>query len=301
MISAVRQIVFSLLFMLSPLLAHDGVSTPDPMFLSNAPWTGNSGNVVFYRQTPAVRNVTINPVQKTLVLLVAGQSYWSDITPTTYVPTNGTVISQLNIFDGAFYPISAGVLGTGYDPTGGFGLGNIAARLADNLINSGNWNQVLLADFAVNNTLVADWGTGGAFSNRISVAMLRFAAQGITPSTTGVTFGFLWGQGENDKGAGTSQAAYAASLGQVLAQLTAAGFSGRKFICEETWSAGATSATVQAAQTGIVDNVTIFSGGNLDAFNATNRQADNIHFNDTGAAAVATAVYNAMHASGAPY
>jgi lysophospholipase L1-like esterase len=58
------------------------------------------------------------------------------------------------------------------------------------------------------------------------------------------------------------------------------------------------STAVQAAQVGIVDNVTIFSGGDLDSFNATYRQADNTHPNDTGAAAMATAVYNAMVASG---
>ncbi len=296
-----RIIALLLLSLSSVLMAHDGVSTPDPMTLPPQPWTGNSGNVVFYRQTPAVRNITINPVQKTLVLLVGGQSNWSNITPTTYVPTNGTVISQLNIFDGAFYPISAGVLGTGYDPTGGFGLGNIAARLADNLINSGNWNQVLLVDYAVNNTLVSDWGTGGQFNNRGPVAMLRMAAQGITPATTGVTFAFLWGQGENDTGAGTTQIAYTTSWNQMYSALTAAGFSGRTFVCEETWTAGTTSAAVQAAQVALPNGTTIFSAGNLDAFGAPDRQADNIHFNDTGAPLVGTAVYNSMHASGAPF
>jgi hypothetical protein len=37
-----------------------------------------------------------------------------------------------------------------------------------------------------------------------------------------------------------------------------------------------------------------------DTLNATNRLADNTHLNDTGAAAAALLVYNAMHASGAP-
>lgn len=44
-----------------------------------------------------------------------------------------------------------------------------------------------------------------------------------------------------------------------------------------------------------------WAGANADSLNATNRQTDNTHFNDTGMASLATLIYNAMHASGAPY
>jgi hypothetical protein len=52
---------------------------------------------------------------------------------------------------------------------------------------------------------------------------------------------------------------------------------------------------------GTVTRVGPISLGNIDSLNATNRIADNTHLNDTGAAAAATLVYNAMHASGAPF
>ena len=58
---------------------------------------------------------------------------------------------------------------------------------------------------------------------------------------------------------------------------------------------------MQAAQVALANGTTVFAGGDLDTLNATNRQADNTHFNDTGAAAAATLIWNAMHASGSPY
>jgi hypothetical protein len=90
-------------------------------------------------------------------------------------------------------------------------------------------------------------------------------------------------------------------LNAIIAKAQAAGFNGRVFVAQETWNAGVTNANVRAAQAAVVNNTTVFSGGDLDTLNATNRLADNIHFNDTGAGAAATLVYNAMHASGSPF
>ena len=271
-------------------------SLPDPFVLTDQSFAGQAA----YRATPTPRSITINPVQKTLILFVAGQSNWTNITPTLYTPTNSTVVSQMNIYDGAFYPIADNLLGSSYYQ-GTFGPGNISARVADLLVTNGAFNSVIVVNFAVGSTPIASWDSTGLLYNRGNVAMKRLAARGITPGTTGVTFGYLWGQGESDKTAGTSQSAYATSLGQVMSKMTASGFTGRFFICKETWISGAVSAAVQAAQVAAVDSVTVFSGGDLDSLNATNRQADNTHFNDTGASAAATIVYNAMHASGSPY
>lgn len=272
-----------------------GLTPPDPYIIVD-PVIANQAQ---YRVTPAQRAITVNPAQKTLALIVAGQSNWTNITPSLYTPTNSSAVSQLNVYDGCFYPVSSSVLGSSFYQ-GSFGNGNVSVRVADTLVTNGSFNQVLIANVAIGSTSAAQWATS-QFTNRIAVAMLRFSQNGITPATTGMTFGFLWGQGEAELALGTSQSAYTASLNTVMSAATSAGFSGRFFICEETWINGSTYATVQAAQTGIVNGTTIFSGGNLDSLNATNRQGDNTHFNDTGAAAAATLVYNAMHASGSPY
>jgi hypothetical protein len=284
-----------------PIIFLAGFSAPttlDPMIISDLAIAGQApflGTLA----TGAPRNITINPAQKTLVLLVAGQSNWTNINPTLYTPTNSAVISQLNIYDGAFYPITTGVLGSSYYQ-GTFGPGNASVRVADLLVTNGRFDNVILVNFAIGSTSIAQWASQ-QFTNRVNVAMLRLAARGIAPSTTGVTFGLLMGQGETDNSLGTSQSAYASSFSTFATAVFATGFSGRVFLCEETWIYGTVSAGVQAAQIAAVNNTTIFSGGNLDSLNATNRQADNTHFNDTGAAAAATIVYNAMHASGSPY
>lgn len=289
------------LFLICTLLllsGFNGPTIPDPMLISDLT-IANQAPFLGTLVTGSPRNIVINPAQKTLVLLVAGQSNWTNIIPTLYTPTNSSAISQLNIYDGAFYPITTDVLGSSYYQ-GSFGPGNISVRVADLLVTNGSFNNVIIVNFAIGSTSMAQWVTA-QFTNRFTVAMLRLAAQNITPATTGVTFGLIWGQGETDNTLGTSQASYTAGLNTVLSAATTAGFSGRFFICKETWIFGSVSAAVQAAQTGIVNGTTIFSGGDLDSLNATNRQADNTHFNDTGAAAAATLVYNAMHASGAPF
>ena len=45
----------------------------------------------------------INPAQKTLILISAGQSNSGNINPSAYVPTNASAIDNFSIYDGAFY------------------------------------------------------------------------------------------------------------------------------------------------------------------------------------------------------
>jgi len=254
-----------------------------------------------YRGTGTPSFLTINSSQKTLALLVAGQSNWTNVTPTLYTPTNSSVIRQLNIYDGATYTISSNVLGCSYYQ-GTFGPGNPSVRVADLLVTNGSFSNVIICNYAVGSTKISQWDVSGPLYDYGHVAMQRFANLGLTPSTPGVTFGFLWGQGESDNiPGGTSQSAYATSLSNVITKMNNSGFVGRFFICEETWISSTVSSAVEAAQIAAVDNVTVFSGGNLDSLTSSNRQADSTHFNDAGAAAAATLVYNAMHASGAPY
>lgn len=248
------------------------------------------------------RSETINPAQKTLVLIIAGQSIWTSITPSAYTPSHASAIDILSIYDGALYPPDGRpCLSTSYTPE--LGIGCIGLRVAELFIANGRFDRVIVANVSIGATDISYWNSAaaGLLSNRPAVAVRRLAARGITPSTTGVTFSFLWGQGESDNMLGTSTAAYTAALNNIFADLTASGFDGRIFVCKETWWQGNTYANVQNAQTGVINNTTIFSGGDLDSLNATYRQGDNTHFNDTGAASAATLAYNAMVASGSPF
>jgi hypothetical protein len=106
--------------------------------------------------------------------------------------------------------------------------------------------------------------------------------------------------GETDQGLGTSQASFTASLTQYLANLSAAGFNGRVIIPQESYNSGATSNPVRAAQAAAWNGTTVFSGGDWDARTGAFRQADNMHFNDSGHATIAADTITAMHASGLP-
>lgn len=281
----------------APTVRRIAISSPDPYILQE---TINPG--YFDAKGLTARSADIDTAKKTLVLLIAGQSIWTSITPSAYTPSHSIAIDVLNVYDGALYPPDGRpVLSTSYSPA--VGIGNIGLRVAEQLVANSVFDRVILADVAIGSTDVSMWdpSASGILANRPIVAIKRLAARGITPATDGVTFAFLWGQGESDTLMGTTETAYASALNSILSNLTANGFSGRIFVCKETWFSGGVSSAVQAAQTGIVDNTTIFSGGDLDTLNASNRVADNTHFNDTGAAAAATIVYNAMVASGSPF
>jgi hypothetical protein len=290
------------------------ISAPDPFVMFDTQRIGYQQGTAPFRPGWAdtngknLRSLTINPAVKTLVLISAGQSNRQNISPTLYIPTNSTVIDNFNVYDGAAYDVNGPMVGTNYVPdlaSGGvnFGPGHVMARVADKFVSNGIFARVIVVPIAIGGSSIADWdpGAAGVLANRIPVAMARLAARGITPATTGVTFGLEWGQGENDNLAGTTQAAYQAAWGRIVAGAQAAGFSGRFFVAKETWDAGNTSAVIRAAQTAVVDNVTTFASGDIDTLNGSNRYADSTHLNDTGAAAAATLIYNAMHASGAPY
>lgn len=284
-----KSILSIVAFVFSAAHAQNGVAPPDPYVIDDSFAVGSRDT-----NPLSFRSPVINPALKTLVLIVAGQSNAANIVPTRIAPTNASVIDQMNIYDGALYSVRGDLLGCSNDDT----HGNMNVQLADKFISNGIFNRVIIADIAISTTTIAQWSTG-TLSTRIPVIMRRLAAAGITPSTTGVTFAFLWEQGESDSG--TAQATYQSAFGTIKSSLLAAGFSGHIFVAEQTMLNGVTNATVEAAQIALVDNTSIWSAGNMDALTGTNRQSDNTHWSDTGAPNAATAVYNAMHASGIPF
>ncbi len=267
-----------------------GSSAQDPYLLSAfqtaVPFISTNGLTV--------RSATINPVLKTLVYIAAGQSNRTNNVPTTYIPSNATVIDNLNIYDGALYNIQGALLGSAWYPNTSTGVGNVLPRVADLFINSGMFNRVILVPIALPSTPAAAWSSG-VLSNRVAVAMARLAARGITPSTTGVTFTFDWGLGETDGALGTTAPNFTSQTNAVFTAAIAAGYSGPFFVPTETWSSGTASPVIQGAQQAMWNGTTIFNGGNLDSLNNSNR-SDTTNFNDTGSIAASILIFNAMSA-----
>lgn len=225
--------------------------------------------------------------QTTGIFVVAGQSNAANVCPTGYTPTNSTVVDNLNIYDGGTYAGADPLLGA---HNTGIGPGNLFTRMADKLITAGKYQRVILIPVAVGSTSISDWTSN---SGRLVVAGLRASAVGLSITA------YLWMQGENDTNAGTSQAAYAASLSTLIAVPRAAGFNAPWLIGKCTYLSGAVSAAVQAAQVAAVNGTTIFAGADTDTLTGTavNRQADNTHLSAAGQDSAATLWKNAIVAA----
>lgn len=213
------------------------------------------------------------------VIVVVGQSLSVNNVPTAYIPTQN--VDQLNIYDGKCYKAKDPLLGI--NVSGGAVTdqrGTWMSRMADNLVAHGKFDRVILVPMAVGATSVAQWAdnlNAPYLFNNINVVGLR-----IRDAKLGCT-AIMWGQGESDTGAGTSQATYAAALSKVIAEFNRAMPACPLLVAQESYYYGATSAAVLAAQAAAVNGTTVFAGENVDSIPSTSRY-DNTHLNETGAA-----------------
>lgn len=276
-----------------------------PFFLGEQPfppsglWDRNAG----YADTggKTVRSSAVNTGIRNLVLILAGQSNMGSVASAAYSPTNGGAIDNLNVYDGQLYVASDPLLGSSYiyQNFGGNGQGGLGMRLADALISAGKFDRVILVPISIGGTYIAQHADG-VLSNRIPAALARLKARGIVEQTN-VTFALLLGQGETDQSQGTSQAAYTAAFGRLVARARAAGLAGRIFVAVQTRLSGANYAPVRAAQAACVDNgAGIFAGPDADAI-TSGRYADGTHFDTAGLTALTSAWQSALAASGAPF
>lgn len=276
-------------------MPFSATSVPDP-FASSFPAASNEFFSGYEINGKTRVSSAINGAIRNCVLLIAGQSNVCNNFPASYTPTNVGKVDNFNIYDGAVYSAADPLLGTAREAAS-LGRGNFSGRLADKLINANKFDRVILVPIGIGGTLVSDWETGFC-KDRMRVAINRLAAGGIVPTAV------LWGQGEQDNFASTAQAAYQTSLTNVIANARAAGLGSTIpwFIAQQTWNSGTTSAAVQSAQAAIVNvGSRIYAGPNADSLNATNRQADNTHFNDTGSNAYAGLWQTALGLFGTPF
>lgn len=252
----------------------------------------------------ALRSQTVNTSIRNLVLIVAGQSNVTNVAPSVYTPSNPSKIDCLNVYDGGIYEAKDPLLGCDLNPT--LGPGNPALRLADKLITANKFDRVVLVPLAIDASDLAFW-LGDYANNRIPTAIGRLAAKGFTTQTN-VTIAVLWGHGESDNLAGTTQANYVAGLTSIIASSRTAGFTGPWFVPRQTYISGGTSATIRAAQAAIISSgAGIYAGPDADTLIGTAcsgvacRQADLTHWSDAGSDSYAAAWQTALAAYGAPF
>lgn len=235
------------------------------------------------------RAITINPLEKTLVLIAAGQSLaTNNVAGVTFTPANAAKLDNFSWVDGSLFNASTPSIGV----PGAAANFNLA--IADGVISNGKFNRVIVVPAAVPGVSIANWVDevlqGGAetagYARMIRSAVLKLASQGVTPQTTGVKFLIKWNQGESDTQQSTSQADYMARFNRLM---TLCGpLDGAKWmVAKETRYIGNNSAAVQAAQLALVNNVDIFAGENMDSIGSGGR-TDDTHLNATGYASAVT-------------
>lgn len=243
---------------------------------SNGGGTVLNGNNSISGHTARGSNL-LNSGEKTLVLLVIGDSISSNSCQAAYTVTNTTKVDNLNHYDGVVYAYSDPYLGPST------GAGSYPAVIADNLINAGKFARVVIIGCAIGGGSSYDWSKQGSFSHRLVASMLYCREYGYPLTGPGDSgnwqMAVLHCCGTNDNPLGYTAPQYTAYTNSCIQLLRDYGFAGKVFIPEMSLQSGVTSATIQGAQAAIINNsLGIYVGPNFDQYTgATYRQVDNTH------------------------
>lgn len=207
------------------------------------------------------------------IFLIMGQSNAANSGDTRYKARRDVI--NLNWADGKCYHAEDPLLGTDGDG------GTIWTRLGDELIENGDYKQVVLVDIAVSGTRIRIWaGPEGPSRHAVEAATaLRRYGRRFTH--------VLWHQGESDWETPTD--IYVRLFQTMADYLHSNGIDAPIFVAQTTLCLGRHAPNVKEAQIQLptlMDNV--FAGANADSVDRLrDRQDDLCHFKETGLAQLA--------------
>ncbi len=239
-----------------------------------SPYTVGSGSYPAYNRYFDVSSKKVVPCPPnsldTGVLLIIGQSNSANTAAKKYTTEySGKVV---NYFEGRCFDASSPLLGaTGQG-------GEFLTPLADNLVRSGIYKNVVIITSSINSSLIARWERDGDL-NKMLIKTLREAAF-YYPMITDV----IYHQGEADYNH-TTRDAYTASFRSLVASLLEIKVTAPIFIsvatrcAQQDWES---DNSIAIAQRSLVDNKHIFLGLDSDDIIELGDRFDGCHFNETG-------------------
>ncbi len=239
-------------------------------------------------KTPSI-SATIS--SSTFVMIGVGDSLQTNISATTYTPSNVAAVQNLNLYDGLIYKGIDPLIST---PLAG---GNYLTRTADKLVSDGKFARVVIIPLALGGSTSLDWSTAGVHHQRARVACWMVRDFGWIGNAS-VKFGIVYGVGTNDQTAGSTSQQIQDRYNSFRTAMTGHGCDFDTFVHTQSRLASVTSATVTGAQAAVVDSVRTFTGVNIDTLTGVGANStDGTHLDTaTGSAAGGNALATLIEA-----
>lgn len=205
--------------------------------------------------------------ERTLVAFVFGQSNAANHGGERHASTSGRAYQH---FEGQYYVAADPLLGaSGY-------FGSVWPLLADQLINAGLHDRVVLLAAGVGGSSVKEWQPGGRLHGMLRQRLAEARQAGL------VITHFLWHQGEADHDADPAE--YAAALNRVIDAARRDFPQARFFVAQASRCDGRPSSpAILAAQRAATRRAGVFLGPDTDAIDEQDRY-DGCHFSGRGLA-----------------
>lgn len=241
------------------------------------PYTSLTGKVA--------SSLTINPAERTAVVLVIGQSTASNENGALHTPTNTTKVDNLNVYNGLMYQ--------GKDPWLGCAgeIGSWLGRFADKAINAGMFARVIIEPVGIGGEPPRAWNRTGMYHHRAMIGLKRLKnLLGPSPSANTFPMVFWMLQGDVDAtgdGYVTTYANYVDDFGQVHSLMAGLGINWPWYVSLTTRAMDVTQPTHRQAQTDVCNGTTIRQGPDTDTIPTGADRPDGIHFSASGCDLVA--------------
>lgn len=222
-----------------------------------------------FKQEVSCRPFT-NSTDRQAVIFAFGQSNSANWGEAPYMPLNKNIVN-FNPYNGKCYKAEDPLLGADGNK------GSVWLPMADQLIQDGLYDRVLIASFGIGGTEIARWAPDGDLHVRIKHTAKQLLERNLKPTHV------LWHQGEADAVFHTSKQDYVSQFSKMALSLREYGIDAPIFPAVATHCGEFNSPEISEAQYLLADRSNhIYPGANTDKLVDEVYRYDNCHFSVKG-------------------